>query len=226
MMRGLYFLTMLLLVGGLAACGGEEARSCYVVDRAGSTREMQVAYGDLLEGGLAEDAEAGRAAAVLIARGDPYTESIVEKASFAGLDTLEEQEQRDSRLLDLLSRLDDVAADIDAGLGARTTGSAIVDSMVVMAESKCTTMTVLSDGLETEVVNLWRDDILSERGRTSLAEKLKLPDLQKVKRVSFPYGGKVKTGSKLPKDRKRAIQPLWETIVEESGSTLTWGEGA
>jgi len=213
----------------LASCGGgREPTACYLLDWGGSTRAIQSDYMDAFVDATERDMREGNAVRLLLVRGDPRTESVVLTATFAGLDSLEQQGERLQRRGRLLSRLESQIDDVEAGVGANTPGSAITAGIDVLGAGDCDAgLTAFTDGLETDAFSVYRDDITTAQGRRQLAQALDgdqaLGDLTDVM-VAMPFGGIVPTGSTLPDERKRALKALWEEVVKTAGGTLTWGQ--
>ena len=213
----------------LAACGPEPLTSCYLLDVSGSGRATQATYQSDLEAGVSSDATQGRNVRVLVVRGDPDTEGLVLKRSFAGLQEFEQQGTLHQRLSSLLADLDGQVLDTEAGTANGTSGSAIVAGMRVLARGGgCSGgLTAYTDGLERQAFSVYSAPITGPAGRKEIAERLAragaLPDLRDGVRVHMPYGGYVASGSKLAPERKLALHALWDALVGAAGGDLEFG---
>ena len=214
------------LAGLVAACGSSDASDCVVVDASHSTRFALPTYLERFESSVHEAAEDGGSIAALVATGEPLVESTVEREDFSGLTDREDTGPRSEKEGEFLGRLEDMARAASAGAADPAPGSGIVAAISLVAEQRCGSILVLSDGLEAADVRMKVDDILSEDGRQQLLDRVdgrgRLPDLDGIE-LSFPLGGYLpQGGGQISKQRLAAVPLFWRAYAARTGASLSW----
>lgn len=227
-MRPRSLLTIAAATGALAfaGCGDGSPTACFGLDATNPAIETD--YLDAFGTALDDAARRELKVRVLLFRGDPLTESTILSESFAGLGASELATQRRHRVNRVRGELDDLLADVQAGVAGAAEGSAIVDAMNVLVTTRgeCDTLDVYTDGLERVRFSVYDDAITTGGDREKIVATLRaesaLPDMGGVT-VRFPYGGFVIGSSSLPLKRKEALDPLWTTVVAGFGGHAEWG---
>lgn len=165
---------------------------------------------------------------VLLFRGDPLSEGRIIAESFEGLGSPELRAQRRQRVNRVRDQVDDQLEDMRAGIAAGADGSAVVDAIKVLTTRRqvCSVVDLYSDGLERARFSVYDDPIASKADRDRIAQALRaanaMPSLGGLV-VRMPYGGFVMESSRLSRERKGALEPLWTTVIEGFGGELEWG---
>lgn len=165
---------------------------------------------------------------VLLFRGDPLSEGRIIAESFEGLGPPELRAERRQRINRVRNLVDDQLVDMRAGIVAVADGSAVIDALGVLTTRRqvCSVVDLYSDGLERARFSVYDDPITSQADRDRITQALRAANAMSSLGglvVRMPYGGFVMGSSRLSRERKGALEPLWDTLIEGFGGELEWG---
>ncbi len=229
-MRGMRIVAAVVTAAGLAvavtACGGSSSTACVVIDASKSTRFAIYDYGGRFHREASAIADSGGTIAVVTATGEPLVESDVEVSQdFGDLSGVDRTSQRVTAIEEFIRGVDRTTRLASSGQIGPSSGSGIVAAISLIARQGCSSMEVLSDGLEASDIHMKREDILSPSGRAALLDRLDtrnlLPDLAGIE-LRFPLGGYVPQGTAIPKARLDALPKFWTDYAERTDAELSW----
>jgi hypothetical protein len=199
-----------------------------VEDASGSTQYAIADYQNWLTKNVTSVASGGGSVAVVVATGQPLSQSDLMSAAFNGETGEEDTAQRQADVGSFLDQVQSAVSSAQTGSSDPTPGSGIVEGLDLFSGRHCTAIAALSDGYENESVNVYTQDILSGSGRAALVARLThdhlTPDFQDVP-LELPYGGFEPQGSSLSPARVEALPMFWAAYAKRTHTHLEWRNG-